>query len=117
MIVIKHWRMHNCISQNRYHETQYTDEKSQLLLKKINRIPKLMAYRWMIEELLRHRVPLYRLSRMGNAARKELRGNEEIITLRTLRSSGRSTQKQLIKGRDIKNIRHVSMMDFPQKSY
>ncbi len=33
VIVIKHWRMHNCISQNRYHETQYTDEKSQLLLK------------------------------------------------------------------------------------
>lgn len=33
VIVIKHWRMHNCISQNRYHETQYTDEKNQLLLK------------------------------------------------------------------------------------
>ena len=33
VIVIKHWRMHNCISQNRYHETQYTDEKGQLLLK------------------------------------------------------------------------------------
>lgn len=25
--------MHNCISQNRYHETQYTDEKRTLLLK------------------------------------------------------------------------------------
>lgn len=33
VIVIKHWRMHNCISQNRYHETQYTDEKKMLLLK------------------------------------------------------------------------------------
>ena len=33
VIVIKHWRMHNCISQNRYHGTQYTDEKKQLLLK------------------------------------------------------------------------------------
>ncbi|MCD8020757.1 MAG: hypothetical protein LUF92_14635 [Clostridiales bacterium] len=33
VIVIKHWRMHNCISQNRYHETQYTDEKKTLLIK------------------------------------------------------------------------------------
>lgn len=33
VIVIKHWRMHNCISQNRYHETQYMDEKRRLLLK------------------------------------------------------------------------------------
>jgi hypothetical protein len=33
VIVIKHWRMHNCISQNRYHETQYTDQKRQLLIK------------------------------------------------------------------------------------
>lgn len=33
VVVIKHWRMHNTISQNRYHETQYTDVKSQLLLK------------------------------------------------------------------------------------
>lgn len=33
VIVIKHWRMHNCVSQNRYHETQYTDEKSKLLVK------------------------------------------------------------------------------------
>lgn len=33
VIVIKHWRMHNCISQNRYHETQYTDEKRTLFLK------------------------------------------------------------------------------------
>lgn len=33
VIVIKHWRMHNCISQNRYHETQYIDQKSMLRLK------------------------------------------------------------------------------------
>lgn len=33
VIVIKHWRMHNCISQNRYHETQYIDEKNKLLIK------------------------------------------------------------------------------------
>ena len=34
VIVIKHWRMHNTLSQNRYHETQYLDEKSLLKLKK-----------------------------------------------------------------------------------
>lgn len=34
VIVIKHWRMHNTLSQNRYHETQYTDEKTMLKLKK-----------------------------------------------------------------------------------
>lgn len=33
VIVIKHWRMHNTLSQSRYHETQYLDEKSQLKLK------------------------------------------------------------------------------------
>lgn len=33
VIVIKHWRMHNTLSQNRYHETQYVDEKSMLKLK------------------------------------------------------------------------------------
>ena len=33
VIVIKHWRMHNTLSQNRYHETSYTDEKSMLKLK------------------------------------------------------------------------------------
>lgn len=33
VIVIKHWRMHNTLSQNRYRETQYLDEKSMLLLK------------------------------------------------------------------------------------
>lgn len=34
VIVIKHWRMHNTLSKRRYHETQYIDEKSSLLLKK-----------------------------------------------------------------------------------
>ena len=33
VIVIKHWRMHNTLSQNRYQETQYLDEKATLLLK------------------------------------------------------------------------------------
>ena len=33
VIVIKHWRMHNTLSHNRYHETQYIDEKSALKLK------------------------------------------------------------------------------------
>ena len=33
VIVIKHWRMHNTLSQNRYHETQYIEEKSMLKLK------------------------------------------------------------------------------------
>ena len=33
VVVIKHWRMHNTISRNRYHETQYTDIKAKLLLK------------------------------------------------------------------------------------
>lgn len=33
VIVIKHWRMHNTLSQNRYHQTQYLDEKSMLKLK------------------------------------------------------------------------------------
>ena len=36
VIVIKHWRMHNTISKNRYHETQYVDEKSMLRLKENN---------------------------------------------------------------------------------
>ena len=36
VMVIKHWRMHNCISQNRYHETQYIDQKSQLRLRRNN---------------------------------------------------------------------------------
>lgn len=33
VVVIKHWRMHNSLSQNRYHETQYLEEKAKLLLK------------------------------------------------------------------------------------
>ena len=33
VIVIKHWRLHNTLSTNRYAETIYTDEKKQLLLK------------------------------------------------------------------------------------
>lgn len=33
VIVIKHWRMHNTLSKQRYHETVYKDEKCQLLLK------------------------------------------------------------------------------------
>ena len=30
VIVIKHWRMHNTLGKQRYHETQYLDEKSML---------------------------------------------------------------------------------------
>lgn len=33
VLVIKHWRMHNTLSKQRYHETQYIDEKSMLKLK------------------------------------------------------------------------------------
>lgn len=33
VIVIKHWRMHNTLSQNRYHETQYLEEKEMLRIK------------------------------------------------------------------------------------
>lgn len=33
VIVIKHWRMHNTLSTNRYTETSYIDEKKHLLLK------------------------------------------------------------------------------------
>lgn len=33
VIVIKHWRMHNLIRQDRYHETKYVEEKSKLILK------------------------------------------------------------------------------------
>lgn len=33
VIVIKHWRMHNTMSRDRYIETSYTDEKKKLLLK------------------------------------------------------------------------------------
>ena len=34
VIVIKHWRMHNLIRTDRYHETDYLKEKSALILKK-----------------------------------------------------------------------------------
>ena len=33
VIVIKHWRMHNTLSADRYHETNFTDEKAMLRLK------------------------------------------------------------------------------------
>ena len=33
VMVIKHWRMHNTLSQNRYHETQYIEEKNMLKIK------------------------------------------------------------------------------------
>ena len=33
VIVIKHWKMHNTLSRDRYIETSYTDEKKKLLLK------------------------------------------------------------------------------------
>lgn len=36
VIVIKHWRMHNTLSMNRYSETVYTDEKKMLKLKENN---------------------------------------------------------------------------------
>lgn len=36
VIVIKHWRMHNTLSMNRYSETVYTDEKKLLKLKENN---------------------------------------------------------------------------------
>lgn len=33
VIVIKHWRMHNFLAKDRYHETQYIDEKDMLRIK------------------------------------------------------------------------------------
>lgn len=33
IIVIKHWRMHNVIRSDRYHETEYVEEKATLVLK------------------------------------------------------------------------------------
>ena len=33
VVVIKHWRIHNYIQKDRYHETNYTDEKSRLTIK------------------------------------------------------------------------------------
>jgi len=34
IIVIKHWRMHNYIAKDRFHETDYTEERSMLEVKK-----------------------------------------------------------------------------------
>lgn len=33
VIVIKHWRLHNSLSQNRYQETKYLEDKAELLIK------------------------------------------------------------------------------------
>ena len=33
IIVIKHWKMHNLIRKDRFHETEYTEEKSMLYIK------------------------------------------------------------------------------------
>lgn len=33
IIVIKHWKLHNIIRNDRYHETEYVDEKARLVLK------------------------------------------------------------------------------------
>lgn len=33
IVVIKHWRMHNLLRKDRYHETDYIDEKEQLFIK------------------------------------------------------------------------------------
>lgn len=33
IIVIKHWRLHNIIRSDRYHETEYVEEKAKLILK------------------------------------------------------------------------------------
>jgi len=33
VVVIKHWKLHNIIRSDRYHETEYLDEKSRLILK------------------------------------------------------------------------------------
>ena len=34
VVVIKHWKMHNLIRNDRYHETSYINEKAALVLKK-----------------------------------------------------------------------------------
>lgn len=34
IIVIKHWRLHNYIQNDRYHATEYVEEKAKLILKK-----------------------------------------------------------------------------------
>jgi hypothetical protein len=36
IVVIKHWRIHNYIQSDRYHETKYTKEKSMLMLNENN---------------------------------------------------------------------------------
>lgn len=36
VIVIKHWKMHNYIQNDRYHESKFMEEKSQLVLKSNN---------------------------------------------------------------------------------
>ena len=36
IVVIKHWRIHNYIQKDRYHETNYTEEKKMLRLNKNN---------------------------------------------------------------------------------
>ena len=33
VVVIKHWWLHNTLAKDRYHETSYTDEKAQLIIK------------------------------------------------------------------------------------
>lgn len=33
VVVIKHWKIHNYIQNDRYHETKYTDEKNSLMIK------------------------------------------------------------------------------------
>ncbi len=33
VIVIKHWKMHNYIQNDRYHETKFVEEKAQIVLK------------------------------------------------------------------------------------
>ena len=117
MIVIKHWRMHNCISQNRYHETQYTDEKSQLLLKENKSYSKTHGVPLDDRGIIEAQGTAVPALPGGECDEEGNTGKEEIIILLTLRNSGRSTLKQPIKGRDIKSIRHVSTMDFLQKSY
>ena len=117
VIVIKHWRMHNCISQNRYHETQYTDEKSQLLLKENKSYSKTHGVPLDDRGIIEAQGTAVPALPGGECDEEGNTGKEEIIILLTLRNSGRSTLKQPIKGRDIKSIRHVSTMDFLQKSY
>ena len=41
IVVIKHWRIHNYIQKDRYHETNYTEEKKMLRLNKNNSYSKM----------------------------------------------------------------------------